>query len=124
MSYLIITATRVGTCYFFPFYGCRSGGPKRFQINSAGEMNRNESRYCVKADYMLDLTLTASDDHSTRGMNSEPVLVGRSKRCSLKAHVRMSIFYSQEKSPCSHIVSSDLVTKVLTRGKAIWGMDI
>lgn len=123
MPYLIITATQAGTCYFFPFYRCRSGGPKRFQINSAGEMNRNESRYCMKADYMLDLTLTASDDHSARGMNSEPALVRRLKR-SLKAHVRTHIFYSQEESPCSHIVSSDLVTKVLIRGRAIWDMDI
>ena len=57
-------------------------------------MNRNESRYCVKVDYMLDLTLTASDDQSTRGMSSKPALVGRLKHCSLKAHVRMHIFYS------------------------------
>lgn len=40
-----------------PFYRCRSGGLKSFQINSAGEMNRNESRSSVKSYYRLDPSL-------------------------------------------------------------------
>lgn len=74
----------------------------------------------VKANYMLDLMLTAYYQ-TMRMMIPEPSLVDSLKHCSLKGHMETLVFYSSEKHPCKYIINSDKFTKILTRGEGPMG---